>query len=56
MPGFGIEATADKVGKIGVGVVAAGVAAHAVGSVITRHKSVQSQINRGIKNDKDVQG
>lgn len=54
MPGFGIEATADKVGKIGVGAVAVGVAAHAVGSVITRQKSVQSQIEHGIENDKSI--
>jgi hydrogenase small subunit len=54
MPGFGIEATADKVGKYAVGAVAVGVAAHAVGSLITKQKSVDEQINRGIKNEKDI--
>ena len=34
LPGFGIEATADKVGKTALGAVAVGVAAHAAANVI----------------------
>jgi hydrogenase small subunit len=37
VPGFGVEATADKVGLALTGVVAAGIGAHAVGSAI-RHR------------------
>ncbi len=40
VPGFGIEATADKIGLGLIGVTAAGIAAHAVGSAL-RAKAVK---------------
>ena len=54
MPGFGIEATADKVGKVAVGAVAVGVAAHAVASTISKSKTVGDQIRSGRVKKEDV--
>ena len=51
LPGFGIEATADKIGKTAVGAVTVGVAAHAIASTIAKKKAVSKRINRGKEND-----
>ncbi|MCB0640154.1 MAG: hydrogenase small subunit, partial [Phaeodactylibacter sp.] len=55
MPGFGIEATADQVGKVAVGAVAAGVAIHAAASAITKRKEVNAEIRKGQANEQDIE-
>ena len=54
LPGFGIEATADKVGKIAVGAVTAGVAVHAIASTIAKKKAVSRRISKGRENDENL--
>ena len=55
MTGFGIEATADKVGGIAAAVVGAGVAAHAIGANIMKRNELKSNIERGIKNESNIE-
>ena len=47
LPGFGIEATADKVGTIATGVVGAGVVAHAVASNVSKRKELKRRTDSG---------
>ena len=51
MHGIGIEATADKVGKIALGVVGAGIVIHAIGANFMKRKELASRINRGKQNE-----
>ncbi len=51
---FGIESTADTVGKIAIGAVATGIAAHTIASKIIRQKEVDKRINKGIENEKQI--
>lgn len=55
LPGFGIEATADKVGMAVSGALTAAVSVHAVASVITKRKDVNKRINKGVQNEDDLQ-
>jgi hydrogenase small subunit len=55
LPGFGIEATADKVGMAVSGALTAAVSVHAVASIITKRKDVNKRINKGIQNEDDLQ-
>jgi hydrogenase small subunit len=50
VPGFGIEATADKIGKIAAGVVGAGIVTHAVASNISKRKELKKRVNKGKEN------
>lgn len=45
--GFGIEANADNLGKIGLGVTAAAITAHAVATNLRKHQVVEDLINEG---------
>jgi hydrogenase small subunit len=45
--GFGIEASADKIGMIGLGVTAAAITAHAVATNLRKHKIVEDLIEQG---------
>lgn len=45
--GFGIEGNADKIGKIGLGVTAAAITAHAVATNLRKHKVVEDLIEEG---------
>jgi hydrogenase small subunit len=54
-PGFGIEASADKVGMVALGVTAAGIAAHAVATNLRKHKMVDTLIEEGKQSDQDLQ-
>ncbi len=47
VPGFGIEATADKVGMIAAGVVGAGIVVHAIGANIAKRKELKYRIEEG---------
>lgn len=48
-PGFGIEADADKVGKVALGVTVAGVAAHAVMTNFRKNKIIEEHEKEGKK-------
>lgn len=54
MTGFGIEATADQIGGIAAGVVGAGIAAHAVLANVMKRKELNTNIDRGIVNEENV--
>ena len=43
LPGFGIEATADNIGKVAAGVLAGGIAVHAVAANISKRKELIEQ-------------
>lgn len=53
-PGFGIEATADKVGMAALGVTAAGLAAHAILTNIRKHKLVSNLKKEGEQSEQDL--
>jgi hydrogenase small subunit len=53
--GFGIEQTADTIGKVVLGVTAAGVAAHAVVTNLRKHKMVEDLIQEGKESEKELQ-
>ncbi len=55
LPGFGIEATADGVGKAVAGALAVGVGVHAVASLVKKRKDVSRRINKGIENKDNLQ-
>ena len=54
VPGFGIESTADNVGKIATGVVVAGIAAHAIAANISKHKELKGRYTRGRANEEKL--
>ena len=51
LPGFGIESTADNVGKAVAGALAVGIGAHAVVGAIAKRKDVNKRIKRGVENE-----
>ncbi len=53
-PGFGIEATADTVGKVALGVTAAGIAAHAVMTNIRKNRLVRQLEKEGQQSEQDL--
>ena len=55
-PGFGIEATADKVGKIALGVTGAALAAHAVMTNVRKKKLIRSIEKEGKESEKELKG
>ncbi len=52
--GFGIESSADTIGKVAAGVLAGGIAIHAVSAAITKRKEVSDHIARGKKNEQTL--
>lgn len=54
LPGFGIEATTDKVGMAVAGALAVGVSAHAAISMVTKRKDVSRRIQKGNQNKEDL--
>ncbi len=55
VPGFGIESTADTVGKVAVGAVAAGLTAHAIAANISKHKELKARYTRGRINEENLE-
>jgi len=55
LPGFGIEATADKVGMVVGGALVGGITVHAVASMIAKRKDIDRRISKGIENDERIQ-
>jgi hydrogenase small subunit len=54
-PGFGIEADADKVGMVALGVTAGALAAHAVATNLRKHKLVSHLEKEGKQSEKDLE-
>jgi hydrogenase small subunit len=54
LPGFGEEHNADTVGKVAAGVLAGGLAVHAVAANISKRKELMKRINRGKQNEKNI--
>lgn len=53
-PGFGIESTADTVGKVALGVTAGAVAAHAVMTNVRKKKLIKSLTVEGKESEKEL--
>jgi len=53
--GFGIEATADKIGMVALGATAAGIAIHAVATNLRKHKIVESLIDEGKQSEQELE-
>lgn len=54
VPGFGEEKNADQIGKVAAGVLAGGIAAHAVAANISKRKELMTRIKRGKENEKNI--
>ena len=54
VPGIHAAGLADDIGKIGAGVLAGGLVAHAIAANISKRKELASRINRGIENEKNI--
>ena len=54
-PGFGIEATADKIGTAALAVTGAAVAAHAVMTNVRKRKLVHDLEKEGKQSEKDLE-
>ncbi|MBC6490821.1 hydrogenase small subunit [Flavihumibacter stibioxidans] len=54
-PGFGIESTADTVGKIALGVTAGAIGAHAIMTNIRKHKMITDLEKEGRKSEQDLE-
>ena len=54
VPGFGEENNADQIGKVAAGVLAGGIAAHAVAANISKRKELMTRINRGKENEQNI--
>lgn len=54
VPGFGEEKNADQVGKVAAGVLAGGIAAHAIAANISKRKELMTRIKRGKENEKNI--
>ncbi|MBX7124205.1 MAG: hydrogenase small subunit [Cyclobacteriaceae bacterium] len=52
--GFGIEASADKIGMTALGVTAAGLAVHAVATNLRKHKVVEDLIEEGKQSEQEL--
>lgn len=55
VPGFGIEANADKIGMVATGAVAGAAVAHAVASTISKRKEMKERVNSGKDVEKHVE-
>jgi hydrogenase small subunit len=55
IPGFGIEATADKIGKTAAGVLAVGLGVHAVSSALTKRKEMKRRKKAGEVNLQELE-
>ena len=54
VPGFGEEKNADDIGKVAAGVLAGGIAAHAIAANISKRKELMERINRGKSNEQNI--
>ena len=54
VPGLTEEGLADDIGKVAAGVLAGGLAVHAVAANISKRKEIMSRIRRGKSNEKNI--
>lgn len=54
VPGLKEEGLADDIGKVGAGVLAGGLAVHAVAANISKRKELKSRIDRGKSNEHNI--
>jgi len=54
VPGFSEEGIADDIGKVAAGVLAGGIAVHAVAANISKRKELMNRIKRGKRNEKNI--
>ena len=54
LPGFSEEKTADDIGKVAAGVLAGGIAVHAVAANISKRNELKSRIRRGRHNEENI--
>lgn len=54
VPGLPEEKNADDVGKVAAGVLAGGIAVHAIAANISKRKELMSRINRAKSNEKNI--
>ena len=55
VPGFGIEANADKLGKVAAGALAVGVGVHAVAAALSKRKEMRKRRKAGQVNLQDIE-
>jgi hydrogenase small subunit len=55
LDGFGIESSADDIGKVAAGVVAGGLAAHAIAANVAKRKELKSSIKSARENEKKLE-
>lgn len=53
--GFGIESSADTIGMVAAGVVAGGLAVHAIAANVAKRKELSSEISKGKQNEKNLE-
>lgn len=54
VPGFNEEGLADDIGKVAAGVIAGGLAVHAVAANVSKRKELKSRIDRGKANEHNI--
>lgn len=54
VPGFSKERSADQIGKVAAGVLAGGIAAHAVVANISKRKELMGRVKRGKDNEQNI--
>ncbi len=54
LPGFGIESTADNVGKAVAGALAVGIGVHAVAATVAKRRDVNRRIKKGKENEEHL--
>ncbi len=55
VPGMGIEATADKIGKVVLGAAAGGAALHAIATNLLKHNELKHNKREGVANEQHLQ-
>lgn len=55
LQGFGIESSADTIGKVAAGVVAGGLAVHAIAANVAKRKELSREISGGKENEKNLE-
>lgn len=54
VPGFDEEGLADDIGKVAAGVIAGGLAVHAIAANVSKRKELKSRIDRGKANEHNI--
>ncbi|GGK27901.1 hydrogenase small subunit [Yeosuana aromativorans] len=54
VPGFNEEGLADDIGKVAAGVIAGGLAVHAIAANVSKRKELKSRIDRGKANEHNI--